>query len=459
MPLMTWNDYPDLINGIANGSWRVIGWGAGVGFINYHESTLIKHDYLVDNDEAKWGSYVGGFLVKPPISIASENISRTIIIIYNFWDHGRTILADLDKIGPYKSIMNFNPVDLFKFTKKLSDGIGNIDCKPQANSQFGIVVQGPFYEHNTLLILKYYSNKYPRDWLILSTWDNTPESQLNLVRKYCDAIVTNPSPYPGYGNRNNLLTSTYAGLKKAKELGAKFILKTRTDTLASGFDILNRSRQFISNHNQEKCKEHGLYNRIIVTERFTLRFFPYMVSEIIMYGHIDDLISFFSAPHDERNLEFSDIKNASIETIVHTGYLTEVYLIRHFLKRIGWVIKDDIYDYWAMLKNLFIVVDERWFGHYFPKYDFSNLDGIKKISDKNSFVDFNFWTSICNDEKLNLIANNINIKSMTYDDFFHGLSYTPGFSDLQAHIVSYSENREKIRIRKNAPFRQKTNPS
>jgi hypothetical protein len=422
MPLMTWNEYPNLINGITSGSWKVIGWGAGVGFINFHEKTLIKHDYLVDNDSSKWGSYVGGFEVKSPISITSEDISKTIIIIYNFYDHGKAILNDLAKLGPYKSIMNFNPSDLFNFTKKLSHGIGNLNHKPPGKTKFGIIVQGPFYEHNTLLLLKYYANKYPRDWLILSTWDDTPEFQLNTARKYCDAVVTNPTPYSGYGNRNNQIISTYAGLKKAKEIGVDFALKTRTDTLATGFEILSRSQNLLFNYNSEKCKEHGLFNRIIVTERYTQRYIPYLLSDIIMYGHVDDLMLFFSAPLDKRRLKFTDFQNESIETIVRNGYLTEVYLTRHFLGKINWSIENNIRDYWSVLKNLFIVVDERWFGHYFPKYEFLNLDGIKNIYDLNSYVDFNFWTSILNDEELMLRASNMDIHKLTYGDIIKNLS-------------------------------------
>jgi hypothetical protein len=426
MPLIAWSDYPELISGMANGSWKVIGWGAGVGFINFHESTLIKHDYLVDSDSSKWGSYVGGFEVKPPISIASEDISKTIIIIYNFYDHGQAILTDLEKIGPYKSIMNFNPAELFNFSKRLTEGIGELDFKPQANSKFGIVVQGPFYDGNTLSLLKYYANKYPRDWLILSTWDDTPEFQLDLARKYCDTIVTNFSVQPGYGNRNSQITSTYSGLKKAKELGVEFVLKTRTNTIATGFDILNRSQQFLLNYNSDNCNELGLKNRIIVTERYTHRYIPYLISDIVMYGYTDDLLSFFSAPHDNRNLKITDIQNATIETIGREGYLTEIYLVRNFLDKIGWDVKNNIADYWSVLRNLFIIVDERWFGHYFPRYEIANLDGVKKIHDLNSYVDFNFWVSLCNDEELISDVNNFDLAKINYSDLIANYNFKAG---------------------------------
>jgi hypothetical protein len=71
--------------------------------------------------------------------------------------------------------------------------------------------------------------------------------------------------------------------------------------------------------------------------------------------------------------------------------MNEIYTACHFLENIGWPPKHTLEDYWSVLRDLFIVVDERWFGHFFPRYNVVSLDDERGRFHANSYVDFNFW--------------------------------------------------------------------
>jgi len=415
MPLITWEKYADLIEGICHGSIKVIGWGAGLGFIRYHQRTMIKHAYLIDKDQDKWGLKICGFEVKPPQTLASEDPETIIIIIYNFFDHGKSVLSDIEKIGSYNSIMNFNPFELIKFSHRLSEVPLNLKKKVRAKSKLGIIVQGPIYEKNTVSILKYYANKYPEDWLILSTWYDADARDLSEAERYCDEIVINQHVKPGFWNRNRLIVSTQSGLMKAKEVGIEFVLKTRSDTLATAPGILNRSVSLLRKMNKQKCENFGLNHRIITSERYTQLYVPYHVSDMILFGDVDDLMKYFHAPIDERDLNIQDIRLASLKSLWAHGYLNEIYLYNNFLAKIGWQTAGSLIDYWTTIGNFLIVVDERWFGHFFPKYDLNHLDELKSEQDLNCYIGFNQWSALYNGGP-ELYNSDLDIDSLTYDD-------------------------------------------
>lgn len=396
MPLATWTEYEEILQAVSKGSWKVIGWGAGKGFSNFHRGAPIRLDYLVDSDPAKWGTFQHGFEVLPPETIAREDPSRTVVVIYNFFDHGSAILSALNKIGPYKAMMNFHPSVLRTFVERVNAGIDvSLSRKKPADSDSAILVQGPLLPGITEMVVKYYACRYPNDWLIVSTWSDSPQDLIERIRPFCDRLLCGrPLAMPGIGNRNRQIVSTRAGVAEALQLGLSKIMKTRTDTLATADDILRKTIALQNAFSAKTCHAHGLSNRIVTIERYTMRYIPYRVSDILLFGDVKDMARFWETPLDNREIDSTSWTEMTFRRCSQERQATEIYLAGHFLENVGWRLKHTLEDYWAALRDIFIVTDERWFGHFFPRYDIATLDDGRDRFSGNSYIDFNFWFRI-----------------------------------------------------------------
>lgn len=434
MPLISWAEYESMLNGVADGTWRVIGWGAGTGFSNFHNTVPLRHDYLVDSDPAKWGTYKHCFEIRSPQSIAYEDPSKTIVIIYNFFDHGRSILSALDKIGPYKAIFNFHPPVMHTFIQRLTAGLNSEQkYKHPAESDCAILVQGPLISGISELVVRYYANRYPKDWLIVSTWQDSPPELLSQIQPYCDSLICNPLPLaPGIGNRNFQIVSTKAGLEEAARIGVAKVMKTRTDTLATADNLLQRASSLQQTFNNNVCHNLGLSNRIVAIERYTMRYIPYRVSDILLFGDLQDMMLYWDIPLDERNDDFSGWTDMTFQQSSKMQQSTEVYITSSFLKNLNWPLTYSLEDYWNVLRNFFVVVDERWFGHFFPRYDLMTLDDARGRFHGNSYVDFNFWHELYSGLLTSYDARNIKIECIKMKDSFNSnpiLVNSPIYSD------------------------------
>jgi len=93
-------------------------------------------------------------------------------------------------------------------------------------------MQGNIINKNnfTYETLKIYRKLFPKIILILSTRDDCSKDEINKLNKIDVEVVENTKPdYSGVSNINLQIKSTKNGLFKAKELGFKYCLKTRTD--------------------------------------------------------------------------------------------------------------------------------------------------------------------------------------------------------------------------------------
>lgn len=239
------------------------------------------------------------------------------------------------------------------------------------NSEDGFVVQGPL-RPDTALVLSILRRLYPREIIVLSTWADSPTELIAALRPYCSAVeLLNPPEHPGGSNRNLQIHSTQAGLRKADALGARTLLKMRTDTCLLSPRLFDLYRLILAKMDRHPSAESGLERRIFVPQTYTKKFFPYHVSDIIMLGHAEDLIRYWDVPLDERRLspESFSWSCQPLEKIGTQGLLPECYLGKQFADRLrsSPVPKDALADYWKLLRDHFVVMDDTWFDFYWLK--------------------------------------------------------------------------------------------
>ena len=114
-----------------------------------------------------------------------------------------------------------------------------------------VVIQGPTHDQDRM------SKAWQQYNVIYSTWeDEKPEGKIP------ENIIYNKKPKdPGFRNINYQVTSTLAGLKKAKEEGFDFCLKWRSDYVPSSARNLFKMFDF-------KYKKHNfIYNNLVKLSR------------------------------------------------------------------------------------------------------------------------------------------------------------------------------------------------
>jgi len=239
-----------------------------------------------------------------------------------------------------------------------------MDINPQINlEKHAIVVQGPIIENNnfTLETIRLYKKIFKKAKIIVSTWKDTSISFIEKFKKEDVYLLLNEKPQiAGQQNINYQIISSRNGIQKAKELNCDYVLKTRTDqriynpsTLEFMCNIIN----FFSI--KQSCNQK---KRIVGVSLNTFKYRLYGLSDMTLFGTLEDMELYWNAELDERekgiNEPFNYLKLS----------LCEVYLTTKFLKTIGrevlWTLKN---SYQAFVDH-FCIVDEKSIDLYWYKY-------------------------------------------------------------------------------------------
>jgi hypothetical protein len=228
-----------------------------------------------------------------------------------------------------------------------------------------IVVQGPVLPGITARALGAMSALYPRDLLVLSTWADTDPDLLAAVAPLIDDVVLSARPAtPGVQNRNYQIVSTRAGIERAIARGARRVLKTRTDLAVLEPDLFARARWSTHQLASAPAKCAGLHDRLIVPSTFTRKYLLYHPSDLVMLGDARDLLLYWSAPLDPRGgtLLSDDWIDQPVAAVNMAGHPAESYLGGQFCRQLGRPMPGTLADSWAFYRDLFVVVDNDWFG-------------------------------------------------------------------------------------------------
>jgi len=247
----------------------------------------------------------------------------------------------------------------FHLRPKRADKIGTVADKSLKYSKVAIVIQGPivYDEDFTLETIKLYKKIFPEAIIILSTWDYEKTEYVDKIKNEGIEIILNKPPVvKGAQNVNFQLISAFVGIKKAGQLGAEYVCKTRTDQR-----IYNPNALVFLSNIVEKFPVVGDYKqkkRIVGVSLNTFKYRLYGVSDMNLFGNVDDILNYFSAEPDE---EGKNLKKVSAS-------YPEVYLSVSYLQKIGRQLLWTLRDSWRVLAEHFIIVDEKSLDLYWYKY-------------------------------------------------------------------------------------------
>lgn len=270
-----------------------------------------------------------------------------------------------------------------------------------------IVIQGPIIEKDNFTIesIKLYRKLYPKSLIILSTWVDSNPKDINKLRSLDVEVLLNDKPnFSGESNINFQIVSSKAGIIKAKTLGAEYVMKTRTDQRMYSPNV----DQFLFNIINLFPLNPGIpvqKKRIIGISMNTFQFRMYGLSDMFMYGHIDDMLLFWNISLDARKFNSNDknLANSSLRNFANWR-ICEVFLTTEFLNKVGHKLQWTLKDSWEMFANHFCIIDKESLDLYWGKYDFLEYRWTRYDNAVNIYEEFTFkeWLNLyCNFNKLN----------------------------------------------------------
>ncbi|WP_439625405.1 WavE lipopolysaccharide synthesis family protein [Gemmata sp.] len=229
-----------------------------------------------------------------------------------------------------------------------------------------VVVQGPpvVEDDFTLESVRVYRKHFPGQPVIVSTWDGTPAPVVESLRATgAEVVLSTPPADPGPLNVNFQLVSTRAGIERARQLGAKFVLKTRADQRVYAPSVA----EFLVNVLKAFPVTTGYRQRarIVSCGRSSYKFGLYQISDQLLFGDAGDMELYFSAPLRPSELP-PDYRDVIGPICRHKS--PEAYLASRFLEAIGRPVAWTLADSWDSLAGHFCVVDPASLDLYWPKY-------------------------------------------------------------------------------------------
>ena len=216
-------------------------------------------------------------------------------------------------------------------------------------------MQGPIIlnDNFTEETLKIYSKRFPNVKLILSTWDEYDSRLIKRIENIGVEVILNVKPdYYGFSNINLQIKSAKEGILKALNSESEYCLKTRTDQrIYRRFFIIFLSISNLFSNN----KSLNSSQRLITISKNTFKYRLYGVTDMLMFGHINDMVNYWDIDYDNRPV--SEINLGKTVLDYSKANICEVYLCTKYLKKLNHDIKFNFKDYWQILAKYFCVVD------------------------------------------------------------------------------------------------------
>jgi len=202
------------------------------------------------------------------------------------------------------------------------------------------------------------------------------------------------------------IVTSYEGLLMAKKLGATYVLKTRSDQRIYHPSSYSYFRNLLKVF-PLKIKNTIQKERIVVTSLGTFKFRIYGVSDMFMFGKLDDVLLYWSAPLDSRN---TIKKSKDIKTWYEwaVACVCETYLCVEFLKKLNHKPVFTLKDSFKVISQRFVVIDNESIRLYWNKYS-TNIDRYATSNIPYPQISFNDWLMMFQDiHSLNVDWNIIN---------------------------------------------------
>lgn len=258
-----------------------------------------------------------------------------------------------------------NFVSSIRRPKKAND-IGLISDKSSSIERFAIVMQGSIIRKDnfTFETLKLYKKLYPEVKLILSTWVGEDSKTVQKIQELEVDVLLNTKPvHYGISNVNLQIVSTVTGLQLAKKHMVDYCLKTRTDQRMYKPNVFSILRSFQKSFPLKSFKLQK--ERLIGVSLNTFKYRMYGISDMNLFGHINDMQLYWDVPLDDRRGTNSE---KTLREYALNRYC-EVYFVTNFMRKLELESLWTLSHSWQIISELFCVIDAHMLDLYWFKYN------------------------------------------------------------------------------------------
>lgn len=280
-----------------------------------------------------------------------------------------------------------------------------IDIKPKKeelniNSDTAIIIQGSLYNLENFVIetVNLYKKIFSSSDIYLSIWED--ELKENLKEKLKDKVnfIINKKPYEYKYNTDLQIINTGNAIKKIKDSGNKYCLKTRTDCRIYKDNSLSFLKFLLKSFPSRK--KTLVNERIISCSIDTRKYRVYGLSDILLFGNINDLETYFI----QENFEFSLKKHnfgSHPSIIKDTAVINEIFLCARYLSNIDEKLNWDLKHWWESLSNYFCIIDPNFIDFFWYKYHWQFEQRFQKNYTKEYEFSLSFadWLQLYFDPK------------------------------------------------------------
>lgn len=267
-----------------------------------------------------------------------------------------------------------------------------------------IILQGPLYtrESFTVKTIRLYRQIFPNAMLIVSTWSDENAEMLKAIEEQgCVVIKTKPMEFGGCNNINRQLTTSKKGVCYAKEHGAKYIMKSRTDQRMYSPDAIDYMKALVDKF-PVPPGEGGPMARMVMVDMFGSKPFdvyPFWLQDYMYFGRAEDMDMMFSM--EESSLPYKNtaeymnqhhIRTMTDEEKIRAGLVPEYTFLSNYFKSFFPEGNFGDKDYFEECARKYLAVispyeiDLYWAyrrGAYFQKMSLIEEDGLCESYNRN----------------------------------------------------------------------------
>ena len=261
-------------------------------------------------------------------------------------------------------------------------------------SSFAIVVQGKIREADSFEIesIYIYRKLFPQATIIVSTWVDSPADLVEKLRAAGVHVLLNDYPsYAGFGNFNLQMKTSREGLLLAKNLGFRFAIKVRSDQRITSIHAIDYMRAYLQKAplTSGKTTQNSRLG-FISLDSFAFRI--YGLSDMLHFGDIDDLLTYWSGEEDSRVASELDLAG-NLREYSESG-ICEVRLFSSFLASNSWNLQWTLEDYWNAVVECCIIIDSSSIDLFWPKYSILENKWHDSLGVKYTPITNAFWMRI-----------------------------------------------------------------
>jgi hypothetical protein len=283
-----------------------------------------------------------------------------------------------------------------KFSKDFS-----LQKQRETLESLAIVIQGPLGEDSFVCeTVRIYKKIFHEAKIVVSTWSDESQSKISELQAEGAYVIQNKKPKNrGISNINFQIVSTKSGVEFAKEKGALYVLKTRSDQRLYANNLFQYFKDILLTFPPQ-----GMFvnSRLVGLSLNTFFYRMYGFSDMLMFGHVEDVLKFWNVKLDGRdsNLRY-DIEKVSLREFAEWN-LCEVYLTTSYLKAIGHKPKWTLQDSMDVYRKYFCILDKESVDLFWNKYTSLEFRWTRYNSSFNYFREITFkdWLRIYRSDNL-----------------------------------------------------------